>query len=76
MGIQKRMRVRDAHRIDSGIFWFLADHFAILRLMNRPYRHETGIQAKDIRSWQDIDIKRIFRGWLELQRKNQSWTNR
>jgi len=76
MGVQKRMRVRDAHRVDSGVFWFLSDHFSILRLMNRPYRHETGLQARDIRSWQDIDIKRIFRGWLELQRKNQSWTSR
>jgi len=76
MGVQKRRRVHDAHRIDSGVFWFLADHFSILRLMNRAYRLENGNFAKDVRSWQDIDIKRIFRGWLELQRKNQSWTRR
>ena len=73
---KKGKRVSNPQRVDSGAFWFLADHFSILRLIQRPYNETVTYTRKDARSWQDIGIKRLFRGWVELQRKNVPHTKR
>lgn len=73
---KKGKRVSNPQGVDSGAFWFLADHFSILRLIQRPYNETVTYTRKDARSWQDIGIKRLFRGWKELQIKNIPHTKR